>query len=71
MGGTIRRWAAEELPEEGKTPVCIRWLARKNNAANDGVTGSLHVDFLKPTAIDAELVIRGRVKEIKGRGRRA
>ena len=31
------------------------------------VTGSLHVDFLKPTPIDAELVIRGRVKEIKGR----
>lgn len=31
------------------------------------VTGSLHVDFLKPTPIDAELVIRGQVKEIKGR----
>lgn len=31
------------------------------------VTGSLHVDFLKPTPIDVELVIRGRVKEIKGR----
>ena len=31
------------------------------------VTGSLHVDFLKPTPIDAELVIRGTVKEIKGR----
>lgn len=31
------------------------------------VTGSLHVDFLKPTPIDEELVIRGRVKEIKGR----
>lgn len=31
------------------------------------VTGSLHVDFLKPTPIDGELVIRGRVKEIKGR----
>lgn len=31
------------------------------------VTGSLHVDFLKPTPIDAELVIRGVVKEIKGR----
>ena len=31
------------------------------------VTGSLHVDFLKPTPINAELVIRGRVKEIKGR----
>ena len=31
------------------------------------VTGSLHVDFLKPTPIDVELVIRGAVKEIKGR----
>ena len=31
------------------------------------VTGSLHVDFLKPTPIEGELVIRGRVKEIKGR----
>lgn len=31
------------------------------------VTGSLHVDYLKPTPISAELVIRGRVKEIKGR----
>ena len=31
------------------------------------VTGSLHVDFLKPTPIDVELVIRGRVKEVKGR----
>jgi len=31
------------------------------------VTGSLHVDFLKPTPIDSALEIRGRVKEIKGR----
>ena len=31
------------------------------------VTGSLHVDFLKPTPLERELVIRGRVKEIKGR----
>ncbi len=31
------------------------------------VTVSLHVDYLKPTPIDAELEIRGRVKEIKGR----
>lgn len=31
------------------------------------VTGSLHVDFLKPTPLEGELVIRGRVKEIKGR----
>ena len=31
------------------------------------VTGSLHVDFLKPTPMGPELVLRGRVKEIKGR----
>jgi acyl-CoA thioesterase FadM len=31
------------------------------------VTGSLHVDFLKPTPLEGELVIRGRIKEIKGR----
>ena len=31
------------------------------------VTGSLHVDYLKPTPIDVELVIRGRVREVKGR----
>lgn len=30
------------------------------------VTGSLHVDFLKPTPL-TELEIRGKVKEIKGR----
>ncbi len=31
------------------------------------VTASLHVDYLRPTPLDAELEIRGRVKEIKGR----
>ena len=31
------------------------------------VTGSLRVDFLKPTPINGALEIRGRVKEIKGR----
>jgi acyl-coenzyme A thioesterase PaaI-like protein len=31
------------------------------------VTGSLHVDYLKPTPIAGTLEIRGRVKEIKGR----
>lgn len=31
------------------------------------VTGSLHVDFLKPTPMGCELVIRGQVKEINGR----
>ncbi len=31
------------------------------------VTASLHVDYLKPTPLNGELVLRGRVKEIKGR----
>lgn len=31
------------------------------------MTGSLHVDFLRPTPIDAELEIRGTITEIKGR----
>lgn len=31
------------------------------------VTASLHVDYLKPTPLNGELVIRGRVKEIRGR----
>lgn len=31
------------------------------------VTGSLHVDYLRPTPIDATLEIRAKVKEIKGR----
>lgn len=31
------------------------------------LTASLHVDYLRPTPIDKQLVIRGRVKEIKGR----
>lgn len=31
------------------------------------VTGSLHVDFLKPTPIGGPLELRGRIREIKGR----
>ncbi|MCE1204586.1 MAG: hypothetical protein LWW79_08275 [Holophagaceae bacterium] len=31
------------------------------------VTASLKVDYLAPTPLDSELVIRGRVKEVKGR----
>ena len=31
------------------------------------VTGSLHVDYLKPTPIEGALELRGRVKEIRGR----
>jgi acyl-coenzyme A thioesterase PaaI-like protein len=31
------------------------------------LTASLHVDYLRPTPIDAELEVRASVKEIKGR----
>jgi acyl-coenzyme A thioesterase PaaI-like protein len=31
------------------------------------VTASLHVDYLRPTPLGVPLVLRGRVKEIKGR----
>jgi len=31
------------------------------------VTASLRVDYLKPTPLGPELVVRGRVKEIKSR----
>ncbi len=31
------------------------------------VTASLHVDFLRPTPIDATLTLRARVKEMRGR----
>ncbi len=31
------------------------------------VTASLHVDYLKPTPIDAPLELRGKIEEIKGR----
>ena len=31
------------------------------------LTGSLHVDFLKPTPLGIELEVHGKVKEIKGR----
>lgn len=31
------------------------------------VTASLHVDYLRPTPIDAPMELRGRIKEINGR----
>lgn len=31
------------------------------------VTASLHVDYLRPTPIDAPLELRGKVEEVKGR----
>jgi len=48
-------------------------MYRAENRAMDSeppfrfVTGSLHVDYLKPTPLGVELEIRGKVKEIKGR----
>ena len=31
------------------------------------VTASIKVDFIKPTPIDSNLILKGHVKEIKGR----
>jgi acyl-coenzyme A thioesterase PaaI-like protein len=31
------------------------------------VTASLHVDYLKPTPIDADMELRGKIAELKGR----
>lgn len=31
------------------------------------VTGSIHVKYIKPTPIDTDLLLKGKVKEIKGR----
>jgi acyl-CoA thioesterase FadM len=31
------------------------------------LTASLHVEYLKPTPLGIELVVRGKVKEVKGR----
>lgn len=48
-------------------------MYRSENRAMDSlpafrfVTGSLHVDYLKPTPIGGELLLRGRIKEIRGR----
>ena len=48
-------------------------MYRAENRAMDSeppfrfVTGSLHVDYLKPTPLGPILEIRGRIKEIKGR----
>lgn len=48
-------------------------MYRAENRAMDSepafrfVTGSLHVDYLKPTPLGPALEIRGKVKEIRGR----
>ena len=39
--------------------------ARPEEAPFRFVTASLHVDYLRPTPIDAELEIRGTIKELK------
>ena len=39
--------------------------ARPEEAPFRFVTASLHVDYLRPTPIDAELQIRGTIKELK------
>lgn len=39
--------------------------ARPEEAPIRFVTASLHVDYLRPTPIDAELEIRGNIKELK------
>jgi acyl-coenzyme A thioesterase PaaI-like protein len=41
--------------------------ARPSEAPFRFVTASLHVDYLRPTPMDAELEIRGVIKEIKER----
>lgn len=41
--------------------------AMDTEPAHRFVTASLHVDFLRPTPIDAVLELRGQVKELKGR----
>ncbi|MCL4181498.1 MAG: MSCRAMM family adhesin SdrC [Verrucomicrobia bacterium] len=38
----IRRWVGSELTKT--TPVALVWFAKKENSANAGVTGSLHVN---------------------------
>jgi hypothetical protein len=39
---TVRRWAVSGLAAE--SPVAVVWHTRKGNAANDGVTGSIHLN---------------------------
>ncbi len=51
--------AAAAYKEEGREP--------GTHPAFRYVTGSLHVDYLKPTPLGVELEIRARVEEIKGK----
>ena len=69
-------WEGEEavthfFPEPYHTSVPAMYRAEERDLnslpALRFVTGSLHVDFLKPTPIDGPLELRGRISEIKGR----
>ena len=54
--GTAAAAAYREAGRSMDTEPALRFL-----------TGSLHVDYLKPTPMGVTLEIRGRVKEAKGR----
>jgi acyl-coenzyme A thioesterase PaaI-like protein len=54
--GTAAAAAYREAGRDMDTEPALRFL-----------TGSLHVDYLKPTPMGVTLEIRGRVKEVKGR----
>jgi acyl-coenzyme A thioesterase PaaI-like protein len=54
--GTASAAAGREAEKAGKIPPPARFL-----------TASLHVNYLRPTPIDAVLEVRAEVKEIKGR----
>lgn len=54
--GTAAAAAYREAGREMDTEPALRFL-----------TGSLHVDFLKPTPQGVTLEVRGKVKEVKGR----
>jgi acyl-coenzyme A thioesterase PaaI-like protein len=54
--GTAAAAAYREAGRDMDTEPALRFL-----------TGSLHVDYLKPTPLGPTLEIRGKVKEVKGR----
>ena len=54
--GTAAAAAYREAGRDMDTEPALRFL-----------TGSLHVDYLKPTPLGVTLEIRGKVKEVKGR----
>jgi len=53
------------------TAAAAAYRAAKRNMDSEPalryLTGSLHVDYLKPTPMSVTLEIRGKVKEVKGR----